>query len=79
MKTIDPLDPLVISLRDRRARLGLSQLDLAELSGVSARTISGWEAGDYCPRLSTLRSIIKALGCDLVLIEVCDEPTAVSR
>ena len=33
-------------LRERRRRLGLTQAQLAEALGVSARAIGKWEAGD---------------------------------
>ena len=47
------------SLRDRA---GLTQARLAELSGVSLRTIQGWEQGYRCPVSPDFFKLVKALG-----------------
>ena len=44
-----------------RGWLGLSQQDLADLTGVSKRTISHFEAGDRLPHDRTLRDLQIAL------------------
>jgi predicted transcriptional regulator len=49
------------SLQDRRVALYLSRPDLAELAGVSARTIYSVESGSTEPSAITLRRIEDAL------------------
>ena len=44
-----------------RGWLGLSQQDLADLTGVSKRTISHFEGGDRLPHDRTLRDLQTAL------------------
>lgn len=51
-------------LRERRLSQGLSQDDLAERSGVSARSISALEAGGRRPRISSVVRLAEALGLD---------------
>src|SRR6266516_4588393 len=48
-------------LRQRRADLGMSQADLAELAGVDKRQIRRYEAGEQQPVLSVAVSIANAL------------------
>lgn len=45
----------------RQAKL-LTQRQLADRSGIALRTISGIERGCVCPRMSTRRRILRALG-----------------
>lgn len=51
------------NLRTTRARLGLSQQDLAAAAGVTRQTIGGIEAGQYAPSAGVALRIAKALGC----------------
>jgi len=51
----------MLRLREIRERKGLSLRDLAEASGVGLATLVRLEAGEYDPRLSTLRKLSKAL------------------
>jgi predicted transcriptional regulator len=44
-----------------RVMAGLSQKELAKLSGVSQKSISAFETGEIDPRLSTKRAIATAL------------------
>ena len=44
-------------IRHIRTRLGLSQLDLAEITGVSQATVSRWDSGELQPRLEDLTRI----------------------
>lgn len=55
-------------IRQRRERLGLLQTQLADLSGVSSRTIQLVEQGKGNPSLDTLISLIDPLGLRLELI-----------
>ncbi len=53
---------MVKRLRELRAKRGLSQRDLADLSGVSREYIARIELGQHDPTLSTLEKLAKALG-----------------
>ncbi len=51
----------MLRLREIRERRGLSLRQLAAKSGVGVATLARLEAGEYDPRLSTLRRLAKAL------------------
>ena len=51
----------------RRGELGLSQRELAELTGTTQSAIARLEAGGRPPRIDTLLRIANALDCDLVV------------
>ena len=44
-------------VRESRRELGLSQADLAELIGVSPRTVKYWESGQRSPRRVAVKRI----------------------
>ena len=50
---------------DRRQELGLSQRELAELTGTTQSAIARLESGGRPPRIDTLLRIAEALDCDL--------------
>jgi ribosome-binding protein aMBF1 (putative translation factor) len=52
---------------ERRAERGLSQRELAELTGTTQSAIARLEAGGRPPRIDTLLRIANALDCDLVV------------
>src|SRR5919198_898915 len=52
---------------ERRTALGLSQRELAELTGTTQSAIARLEAGGRPPRIDTLLRIADALDCDLVV------------
>ena len=54
----------MLRLKELRQTAGLSLQKLADLSGVSRRTIEDIEARGDC-RISTAHAICKALGCSL--------------
>ncbi len=54
-------------IKDRRALLNITQLDLADISGVSLRTIKAIEKGNGNPSIDTLRKIADALGLELIM------------
>jgi transcriptional regulator with XRE-family HTH domain len=56
------------TIRKRRELLGLLQPQLAEISGVSTRTIQLVEMGKANPSLETLIKIAEPLGLSLQLI-----------
>jgi transcriptional regulator with XRE-family HTH domain len=52
---------LGINLREARERLGLTQEQVAQRSGVHATEVSRIEAGKRDPQVSTVRRLAKAL------------------
>lgn len=56
------VDPLVEVLRRLRREAGVSQVRLAELAGVSHRTIRHWETGVRDPKLPNWVACLSALG-----------------
>jgi transcriptional regulator with XRE-family HTH domain len=52
---------------ERRAEMGLSQRELAELVGTTQSAIARLERGGRPPRIDTLLNIADALDCDLVV------------
>jgi len=50
---------------ERRQALGLSQRELAELTGTTQSAIARLEAGGRPPRIDTLLRIADALDCEL--------------
>jgi transcriptional regulator with XRE-family HTH domain len=59
---------------DRRAVMGLSQRQLAELVGTTQSAIARLERGGRPPRIDTLLRIADALECDLVVELTPREP-----
>jgi transcriptional regulator with XRE-family HTH domain len=49
-------------IQKRRKILQINQADLAEISGVSLRTIKAIEAGDANPTVDILARVLKPLG-----------------
>lgn len=56
------VDQFVKLIHNRRRKLGLSQSDLAGLSGLSIEGLSKIERGAAEPRLSTVLQLLKILG-----------------
>jgi len=61
------LMPLSTTLANRRKTLGISQNDLAEMSGVSLATIKNIERGKGNPSFETVEKILKVLGMEIIL------------
>jgi len=55
-------------VRSRRRDLGLTQLEVAELAGVAARTVHAVEAGKATLRLDALLAVLDAVGLRLNLV-----------
>ena len=51
----------------RRKQLGLSQKELAELTGTTQSAIARLESGGRPPRIDTLLRIAEALDCELIV------------
>ena len=56
-------------IEKRRKQLRVSQADLAELSGVSLRTVNAVEKGSANPSVETLSRILEPIGLVLALKE----------
>ncbi|GHT49748.1 hypothetical protein FACS189440_15980 [Bacteroidia bacterium] len=54
-------------IKERRSLLGITQQDLADISGIGLRTIKQIETGKGNPAFNTLRKIADVLGMDVVL------------
>lgn len=56
---------LSVIISSRRKALGISQNDLAEMSGVSLATIKNIERGAGNPSLETVEKILAVLGLEI--------------
>lgn len=54
------------SISTRRKKLGISQNDLAEMSGVSLATIKNIERGKGNPSFETVEKILSVLGLEII-------------
>lgn len=61
-----PSHELGADVRRRRKELRLTQADVADLAGVSAKLVRDVEAGKPTLRLDTLRRVLAAVGLELV-------------
>ena len=52
-------------VKERRGVLGISQLDLAEMAGVSLATIKDIERGAGNPSMKTVTRILEVLGMEM--------------
>jgi transcriptional regulator with XRE-family HTH domain len=61
-------------IREARKLAGLSQVELARLSGKDRAQLARWERDVVQPSLETLREILRACGFDLEMSLVAYEP-----
>ncbi len=61
------LKELIESLKKRRGVLGITQDQLAELSGVGLRTLKALESGKGNPTFETVTKLAEILGMELKL------------
>tara|TARA_Y100001949_G_C15685015_1_gene199886 strand:- start:218 stop:430 length:213 start_codon:yes stop_codon:yes gene_type:complete len=61
------LEQLVITLKQRREELGVTQEQLADLSGVGLRTLKALESKKSNPTLETLTKLADVLGMEFKL------------
>lgn len=54
-------------IHERRAFLDLTQKDVAEMTGITFKSISEIELGIRNPSLNTLNSILEVLGLELTV------------
>lgn len=59
---------LIKTIKARREALKVTQENLAELSGVSLRTLKQFESGKGNPTLTTLQKIGDVLGLEVCLM-----------
>ena len=53
------------TIKERRAQLDISQVDLAEMAGVSLATVKDIERGHGNPSLRTVQKILDVLGMEI--------------
>ena len=53
-------------VKERRGVLGISQLDLAEMAGISLATVKDIERGAVNPSMKTVTRILEVLGMEMV-------------
>jgi transcriptional regulator with XRE-family HTH domain len=58
-------DNLIVSIKNRREMLKVTQDMLADLSGVGLRTLKQFESGKGNPTVETLNKLADALGMEL--------------
>ena len=68
----------MIDVRQARETLGFSQAELAQVIGVTGRTIQNWEAGTSSPKRPQVKAIERLLRILPPPVEV-KEPDTVSR
>ena len=54
-------------IKKRRKILKISQEKLAQISGVSLRTLKAFESGEGNPTLKTLNKLTEVLGLEVIL------------
>lgn len=64
---INTPEELGTRVRERRAELGLTQGELADVAGVSPRFLSELENGKQTAQLAGIQRVLAALGLDLYL------------
>ena len=57
------------AIQKRRKLLKITQRDLAEISGVSLRTVKALETGDANPTLEILARVLEPLGLRIITAE----------
>jgi HTH-type transcriptional regulator / antitoxin HipB len=60
-----PASALAATVRARRRELGLTQQDVADLGGVSAKFLRDFERGKATVRLDKLLDVLEVLGLEL--------------
>lgn len=53
-------------MKSRRKQLGITQVDLAEMAGVSLATVKDIERGNGNPSLSTILKLLDILGMEVI-------------
>lgn len=53
----------MLTIKQKRRELGLTQRQLAEKCGVAPQCVSNWESGKSFPTLYSFRLLAKFFGC----------------
>lgn len=61
------LKEIIEAIKKRREILGVTQQDMAELSGVGLRTLKALESGKSNPTFETLNKLAEVLGMEMKL------------
>jgi len=61
------------AIRTRRKQLSMTQLDLAEITGLQRQTISRVEAGNGSVSIATVARIAAVVGLDLKVVPKYDD------
>ena len=61
------LESLILTIKERRETMNVTQEYLAELSGVGLRTLKQFESGKGNPTLLTISKLADVLGFELCL------------
>jgi transcriptional regulator with XRE-family HTH domain len=61
-------DPLLQFIRAERKHLGLTQQDIAYMTGLNLETVRNLEQGITSPRLETVRTVLNLLGFKLMAV-----------
>lgn len=67
---MNTLSELAIAIKKRRRVLKITQVDLAQISRVSLRSLKEIERGKANPTWNQVTKILVALGWDMELVEV---------
>ena len=60
-------------IREKRNKLGLNQADLAEVSGITAKALSGIENSRVDPKHSTVERLLENLGYRIMIVSRTNE------
>lgn len=61
------IEEIGTTVRDRRRFLKITQEDLADISGISERTLRDIEKGSANPELESLMKLCEVLGLDITI------------
>lgn len=64
----DTVEPISMEVRARRAALGLTQRDLADMAGVSERFVRFVEQGKPSVQLDSLLAVLETVGLELQVV-----------
>ncbi|MCG8482045.1 MAG: helix-turn-helix transcriptional regulator [Clostridia bacterium] len=67
---LDMLVEIIVQIKSRRTDLGISQRELAEISGLKQAAIARLEAMGAVPQIDTLAKVLKPLG-----LKLCVKPS----
>ncbi len=71
--TANIIESIGTAIRSRRKRLGMTQLDVAEIAGLQRQTISRVEAGTGAVTIATVARIAAVVGLDLMVMPRYDD------